>query len=335
MQDLIKHILCGYSDKKYSEIDLAKDLAEKLEIKNINKVIEKEEYISSISKALYHMDEPCLDPSAISLYLLSKLASQDVKVVISGEGADEFFGGYNYYLENTSLKLYNKVPYCIRHVLSKCFSVFPDFKGRNFIVRKGNKLEEEYVGVNKVFSEKERRKVLSIEDNIRNKDIIQSSLYNSKDENNIVKMQRVDIENWLSKDILLKVDKMTMANSIESRTPFVDKEVFKIASMLPIECKISNNTTKVALRKAAKKDIPNESYKKKKLGFPVPLREWMREEDLYNEIKNTINQDFVKEFFNQKYILKLLENHKKHKQDNYRKVWTIYIFIKWYEVYFR
>ncbi len=293
-----------------------------------------EEYINSIPKIIYHLDEPIADPSAISLYFLSKTASKDVKVVMSGEGADEFFGGYNCYLDETDLKMYNKIPYFIRYILGKCFEVFPEFKGRNFIVRKGKRLEDGYVGVNKVFSEKEKRKILKISNYIKNEKIIKSSIDISRNECDIIKMQRVDIDNWLTRDILLKSDKMTMANSLESRTPFVDKEVFKIASELPTEYKISKHMAKVALREAAKKEIPNESYKNKKLGFPVPLREWMREAEFYNEIKKTINQEFVAEFFNQKYILKLLEKHKNHRQDNYRKIWTIYIFIKWYEQFF-
>ncbi len=148
-------------------------------------------------------------------------------------------------------------------------------------------------------------------------------------------MQAIDIKYWMVKNILLKVDKMTMANSIEARTPFVDKEVFNISRTIPTKYKVSKNNTKIALREAAKKDIPNDSYKKKKLGFPVPLREWMRQDEIYNEIKQTISKSYVEQFFNQKYVLKLLQQHKNNKKDNYKKVWTIYCFIKWYEVFFR
>ena len=147
-------------------------------------------------------------------------------------------------------------------------------------------------------------------------------------------MQAIDIKNWLLNDILLKCDRMTMANSIEGRTPFTDREVFNLAKTIPMEYKVTKDNTKVALRDAAKKEIPNEAYKKKKLGFPVPIREWMKEEKFYNEIKKTFEQEFVEEFFNQKYILKLLEQHKIGKKDNYKKVWIIYSFIKWYEIFF-
>lgn len=260
------------------------------------------------------MDEPFSDPAAISLYFVSKLASKDVKVVMSGEGADEFFGGYNTYREEVDFNWYNKIPFRIRHILGTLFKNLPEIKGRNFIVRRGTKLEEEYIGVNPIFSEKERKKVLSFKDTIKNRKITKPLFEKLYKQDNLTKMQGLDIKFWLVKDILLKADKMTMANSIEARTPFVDKEVFKIASSLPLEYKVSKMNTKITLRQAAKRDIPTEAYKKKKLGFPVPLREWMRDEEIYNEIKETICQDFVKEFFNQKHVLTLLEAHKKRKK---------------------
>ena len=324
----------GYDNPKYNEIEYAKDLTEKLQIKNTSKKITKEEYKAIIPKILYHMDEPSSDPAAIALYFVSNLASKDVKVVLSGEGADEFFGGYNKYREEVDLKWYNKIPYFLRHFAAILFSVLPEVRGRNFIVRRGTKLEDEYIGVNKVFSEKERKKVLKIDDFIKNKEITKKVFAQFKNKDNITKMQAIDIEFWLIKDILQKADRMTMANSIEGRVPFIDTEVFKLASTLNEKDKVTKENTKVALRRAAKKVIPNESYKKKKLGFPVPLREWLREDDFYDEIKNTIKQDFVGKLFHQEYVLKLLEEHKNHKKDTYKKVWTIYCFIKWYEIFF-
>lgn len=325
----------GYNLPKYSETEYAKKLAEELKISNKVKNITKEEYINAIPKILYHMDEPCSDPSAISLYFLAELASNDVKVIMSGEGADEFFGGYNTYKEQLDFKFYNKIPFAIRHMLAVLFNKIPEFRGRNFIVRRGTKLEDDYVGVNKVFSENETKKVLRIKNTIKLKDITNSIFKQYRDKNNVVKMQAIDIKYWLVRDILLKVDKMTMANSVEARTPFIDREVFNVASSIPMKYKIQKNNTKIALREAAKRDIPNEeAYKKKKLGFPVPLREWMREDDVYNEIKKTISKDFVGKLFNQAYVLKLLEQHKNKKKDNYKKVWTIYCFIKWYEIFF-
>ena len=324
----------GYNLPKYSEIEYAQNLTQKLKIKNTNKIITKEEYINAVSKMLYYMDEPFSDPSAISLYYLSKIASNDVKVILSGEGADEFFGGYNTYKEEIEYELYNKIPFFVRHLLSKCFEKLSEFRGRNFIVRRGNKLENEYVGVNKIFSEKELEKVLKLKNTIKNKEITKQIFDKYEDKDTTTKKQAIDIKYWLVKDILLKADKMTMANSIEARTPFIDKKVFEIASSIPTKYKVSKKSTKIALRQAAKKDIPNDAYKKKKLGFPVPLRDWMREDDVYNEIKQTISNNYVSEFFNQKYVLRLLEQHKKGKKDNYKKVWAIYCFIKWYQIFF-
>jgi len=147
-------------------------------------------------------------------------------------------------------------------------------------------------------------------------------------------MQAIDINFWLIKDILQKADRMTMANSLEGRVPFIDKEVFAYASSLPVEYKVTKENTKVALRDAAKRVIPTEAYKKKKLGFPVPLRAWMKEDDFYNEIKNTFNTEIASELFDTRYINKLLDQHKQGKKDNYKKVWTIYCLLKWYQVYF-
>lgn len=325
----------GYDSDKYSEIKYTKDLTNFLGITNISRKLSKEEYMKDIPKILYHMDEPICDPSAISLYFLAKMASNDVKVIMSGEGADEIFGGYNTYKEELNLEIYNKIPYPIRYVLASIFRKLPEFKGRNFIIRRGRKLEDTYIGVNKIFSDKEVSKIMSYKNEKENKSITESVFRNYKNKNDILKMQAIDMKFWLVRNILLKADKMTMANSVEARVPFVDKEVFDMAKSLPVSYKISKSDTKIAFRSAAKKDIPNDSYKKKKLGFPVPLREWMRDEDVYNEIKGTINQEFVKEFFNQKYVVKLLDEHKKGKKDNYKKLWAVYCFIKWYEVFFK
>lgn len=324
----------GYDLPKYNEIHYAKDLADKLKINNISKKITKEEYMAIIPKIMYHMDEPASDPATVALYFVAELASKDLKVVLSGEGADEFFGGYNSYREEVDYNFYNKIPFWIRRIISRVASLFPEIRGFNFLVRRGLTLEENYIGVNKVFSEKESNKVLKIKRTIKNSDITASVYDEFKDSSNLIKMQAIDINFWLIKDILQKADRMTMAHSLEGRVPFVDKEVFEVASSLPFDYKVTKENTKVALRDASKRVIPNESYKKKKLGFPVPIREWMKDEDVYHEIKETFNTEMSKELFNNKYIIKLLDDHKNNKKDNYRKVWTIYCFLKWYEVFF-
>lgn len=325
----------GYDIAKYNEADYAKDLADKLNIKNTSKKISKEEYMQNLSKIMYHLDEPTSDPAAISLYFVAKLASKDVKVVLSGEGADEFFGGYNYYREEVDYKFYNKIPYPIRFVIGKIASLFPEVRGFNFLVRRGQKLENSYIGVNRNFSKKMANKLLNKRYKLQAQDVTKEVYEEFKGYTNIDKMQAIDIKFWLMKDILLKADRMTMASSIEGRVPFIDKEVFKLASSLPFEYKVTKENTKVALRDAAKKVIPTDAYKKKKLGFPVPIREWMKQDDVYTEIKTMFNSSTSKQFFNNKLLNKLLEEHKENKKDNYRKIWNIFCFLKWYEVFFQ
>ena len=324
----------GYDIPKYDEIKYAKDLANKLGINNTSKVIKMDEYMKEFPNIMYFLDEPTSDPAAISLYFVAKLASKDVKVVLSGEGADEFFGGYNYYREEVDLKFYNKIPYFIRHAIGKIASFFPEGYGFNFLVRRGEKLENSYIGVNRNFSEKMARKVLNKSYTLRGIDVTKDVYKEFKDYSNIDKMQAIDINFWLMKDILLKADRMTMASSLEGRVPFIDKEVFNIASSLPIDYKVTKENTKVALREAAKDVIPTEAYKKKKLGFPVPIREWMKEEAVYTKIRETFNKDFTKKFFKVDVINKLLDEHICGKKDNYRKIWTIYSYLIWYEVFF-
>ena len=324
----------GYDVAKYDEIKYAKDLADKLNINNTSKVIKKEEYMKEIPNIMYYLDEPTSDPAAISLYFVAKLASKDVKVVLSGEGADEFFGGYNYYREEVDLKFYNKIPYFIRHAIGKVASIFPEMYGFNFLVRRGEKLENSYIGVNRNFSEKMAKKVLKDKYSLKGIEVTKDVYQEFKDYSNINKMQAIDINFWLMKDILLKADRMTMASSLEGRVPFIDKEVFKVASSLPLDYKVTKENTKVALRDAAKRVIPTEAYKKKKLGFPVPIREWLKDDDVYSIVKEEFNSSNAKQFFNINVINKLLDNHKNNKKDNYRKIWTIYSFLVWYKIYF-
>ena len=324
----------GYENKKYDEINYAKDLANKLGIKNESKIIKKDEYLDAIPKIMYHLDEPTSDPAAISLYFVAKLASRDLKVVLSGEGADEFFGGYNYYREEVDYKFYNKIPFCIRHVIGKVAGLFPEVRGFNFLVRRGEKLENSYIGVNRNFSEKMARKVLRKNYELKAIDVTKDVYNEFKDYSNIDKMQAIDINFWLMKDILLKADRMTMASSIEGRVPFIDKEVFSVASKLPFDYKVTKENTKVALREAARKVIPTDAYKKKKLGFPVPIREWIKDGAFKEDIEKTINSDVANKYFNVKFLNKLFNEHISGKKDNYRKIWTVYTFIKWYQVFF-
>lgn len=325
----------GYEISKYDETNYAKELADILKLENKTHIITKEEYFKEVPNILYHLDEPLSDPAAVSLYFVSKLASKDVKVVLSGEGADELFGGYNYYREVVDMAFYNKIPYFIRRPIGLLASLFGERRGINFLVRRGQKLEDNYIGVTKVFSEKERKKILLNTDNIiKNKEITKHIYEEQAGQNDVIKMQAIDINFWLIKDILQKADKMTMASSIEGRVPFTDIEVFNVARTLNFDAKVTKENTKVALREAAKRYIPTEAYNKKKLGFPVPLREWLKEKEIYDKIRVDFNGEVAKKFFKIEQINKILDDHYLGKKDNYKKVWTIYCFIIWYKQYF-
>ena len=320
----------GYDINKYSEIDLARDLTDRLGITNISSKISKEEYMNAIEDVFYHMDEPTTDACSIAVYFLAKLASRDVKVVLSGEGADEFFGGYNSYDDHP----YTKLPLFIRKMVACICKVLPRNRYTRYLIRRGLSLEEGYVSINRNFYDDELGDILKYKDYLSNKEIVSDVYSEYKNESDLNKKLAVDIRYWLPDNILNIVDKMTMAHSIESRVPFTDIEVFKLSSTLTPKYKVREGVTKVSLREAAKRVIPNESYKKKKLGFPVPIRDWIKEDDFYNEIKSTFEMDIAFELFDRDNIMKLLDDHKNGVRDNYRKVWAIYSFLKWYKVYF-
>lgn len=324
----------GYDNPKYDEISYAKDLAKKLKITNKSKKITKEEYIKAFPNIMYHMDEPLADPSAIALYFVAQIASKDVKVVMSGEGADELFGGYNTYKEEVDQAWYMKIPYPIRRLASSFAGLFPETRGFNFIYRRGRKLEDYNIGLGRIFRDEEAMKIVKCQNQINTKDIVKPFYEKYKDNSNMVKRQAIDFYFWLVRDFLHAVDRNTMMFGLEARTPFLDNKVYEVARQLPTSAKVNKETTKPALRAAAKEVIPNESYKKKKLGFPVPLREWIREDDLYNQIKVEFESSTAEKFFDQKRILKLLEQHKSGKKDCYKKVWTIYTFLVWYKQFF-
>ena len=330
-----KTFTVGYDDPKYNEINYAKDLTDKLGVQNISKKMTQEEYIKNFPKLMYHMDEPLADPSIIALHSISELASHHVKVITSGEGADELFGGYNTYQEEVNQSWYMKIPFPLRRLASMIAGIFPEVRGFNFIYRRGKHLKDYNIGLGRVFRDEEAMKIVKPKNQIHTKDIVKPFYEEYKNNSTMVQRQVIDFYFWLVRDFLHAVDRSGSMFGIEARTPFLDEKVYNIARKLPVSSKINKETTKIALRKAAEKVIPNESYKKKKLGFPVPLREWVREDELYNEIKEKFNSDIAAKFFDVKRINKLLEDHKSGKKDCYKKVWTIYTFIVWYNEYFK
>jgi len=333
LSNVDKTFTVGYDNKKYSEIDYAEDLSEKIGVKNISKKITKEEYFDKFGMIQYYMDEPLADPSAVALYFVANTASKYVKVALSGEGADEIFGGYNIYHEPYSVSWYYKIPYFIRRSIGVLAYPFRNYRGFNFLVRRSKKLEDRYVGNAFIFEPKESNKILSYnagKEDFRN---LTKSYYDKvKNLDDVGKMQYIDFNFWLIGDILLKADKMSMANSLEVRVPFLDRCLISNVISLPSKYKIVGNETKYAFRQVCKETLEDKVANKKKLGFPVPLREWIKEEDVYNKIDEMFNN--ASEFFNVDRIRKLLKQHRDGKRDNSRKIWTIYTFLVWYDEYF-
>lgn len=326
----------GFGEEKYSEIRDAKEFAKSINMKNDSKIIEPDEYWDCLSDAMYYMDEPVADPAAIALYFLSKEAAKKVKVVLSGEGSDELFGGYNIYCEPLEYMGFDKIPFGIRRLLGKfAENCMPrSMKGRGFLIRHGKTLEERYIGNANIFSEKEANRLMKKGCRPGCMKVTAPLFERVAGKDPVTKMQYLDIHLWLVHDILMKGDKMGMANSLEVRVPFLDKKVMELAETLPLEYKVNAPKTKIALRAAADRVIRSKTAEKKKLGFPIPIRVWLREEKYYSRVKAMFQTKEAQQFFDLKYLNRLLEEHKAGKYDNSRKIWTVYIFLIWYDRFF-
>jgi asparagine synthase (glutamine-hydrolysing) len=331
-----KTFTVGFDYEKYNEIDYAKALSQKIKIDNYNKLISTEEYWDAISHIQYQMDEPLADPSAIALYFVSQTAAKHVKVAMSGEGADEFFGGYNIYHEPMSLAPMQKLPKGLRKCLAAIAKKLPPhMKGRSFLIRASKELPERFIGNAFMFTEEEREKILKKPSGRYNHMELTAPYYDKvKNLDDVTRMQYIDIHFWLIGDILLKADKMSMAHSLEVRVPFLDKEVFEVARHIPTKYKVTDKNTKVAMRQAAHRYLPDMVAEKKKLGFPVPIRIWLRDEKYYEIVKKAFNGEAANKYFNTDEIMGFLDEHKAGNADNSRKIWTIYMFLVWYEEYF-
>ena len=330
---LNKTFTVGFDIEGYNEIPYAKELSSKLNVENISKLITKDEYFNNLGKIMYQMDEPIADPSAINLFFLSKLVKPYLKVVLSGEGADEIFGGYNIYQEPLTYPMYYKVPLSIRKLIGSIASIFGEKRGTNFFIRRSNNVEERFIGNAFIFKEYEKKKILNNYKEEYKYSNITKPFYNKvKDSDDITKMQYIDFNFWLVGDILLKADKMSMANSIELRVPFLDKVLIDYARKIPTKYRIDKDTTKKMFRSISSKVLDLKVSSKRKLGFPTPIRVWLKDENIIRNIKMTFESS--SKFFNVEEILKLLYDHIDNKKDNSRKIWTIYTFLIWYEEYF-
>lgn len=330
----IKTFSVGFDHNGFSEIDVAKETADKLGVENISYIITPEEYMNEIPKIMWHMDDPLADPACVPLYFVAREARKHVTVVLSGEGADELFGGYNIYREPQDLEVFNKIPQVGKALLRLIAKMMPEgMRGKSFIERGLTPLEERYIGNAKMFTELEKSDLLNTYNKGLDYTNITKPLYKeSEGYDPVDRMQYIDIHTWMRGDILLKADKMTMAHSLELRVPFLDKAVFDVASKIPTSLKTANGTTKYVLRKAAEGIVPEHVLDRKKLGFPVPIRHWLKAE--MNEWAKTIIRESDTEYLlNKSYVLQLLEDHCQGKADNSRKIWTVLMFMVWHQVY--
>lgn len=324
----------GFDINGYSEIEKAKNTAEYLGVNNIHKFVTVEEFMRAVPKVIWHLDSPVADPSTIPIYFICKEAAKRYKVILSGEGSDELFGGYTIYHEPLSLKGFSIIPDMIKREIKRFAERLPeDIRGRSFLIRGCTDIESRYVGNAKIFTNEEKVKyLLNHMGNYKYENVTKSIYESAQKYDDVTKMQYVDINTWLRGDILVKSDRLSMAHSLELRVPFLDKEVFKVASELGLKDKLRGGETKVLLREAFKDIIPRDAAKRTKLGYPVPIRVWLKDE-LYDWAKNIIEGSGTDEIINIKNTLALLEEHRIGIKDNSRKIWTVLTFNIWYEQY--
>ncbi|MFB5267412.1 asparagine synthase (glutamine-hydrolyzing) [Paenibacillus enshidis] len=328
----------GFDMPGYSELEEARKTAAYLGTEHHEICINAQEYMDILPSLIWHMDEPLADPSAVGLYFVSRLASQHVKMAFSGEGADEFFGGYHIYKEPYALRIFQDLPVGMRKAVGHLAKLMPaGMKGKSFLERGSLLLEERFFGNAKIFMDHEKDQVLSpwlSEAGACHSTLqVTKPLYEqAKQYDQVTQMQYVDIHTWLRGNILMKADKMSMANSLELRVPFVDTKVFEWAATIPTKYKVTPAATKILLREAMKDVVPPDVQQRKKLGFPVPTRVWLKKE-WYEWAKNLIMTADVDRWINKSYVLQLLEIHKEGKLDMSRKLWTVLVFMMWHQLY--
>ena len=327
----------GFDNKGFNETMYAKELSDSLGIKNFAKLITPDEFFEGINKVQYYSDEPHANLSSVPLYFLSKLAAEQVKVVLSGEGADELFAGYNEYADALPQRMYRKLPFSLRHKLYLKYKDRKHFRGQTIILKYGQKVEDRYIGPAEIMTDELANSLVTskYKNSETSRDLTKKYYDEVKNMDDVSKRLYLDMKMWIVEDILLKADKLTMANSIELRVPLLDKKMWELARTIPVKHKVHNEITKYSFRTAAKNKLPEDWAKRRKLGFVVPFVLWIKEEKYYKIVKEVFNKDFVSEFFDKDKINKLLDDHFNGITNNGRKVYTIYTFLKWYEIYFK
>ena len=293
---------CGYEEERFDESGLAKQTADILGRENSRCLITPEEYFGIVPYVMYNMEQPLGDASAIAFTIACNETAKHTKLCYSGEGADEFFGGYNMY--------------------------------RN-AERYGDNLKTFYVGNTNIMKEDEKKQILKKYDpDVLPIELVQHIYEETEGLDPLTKMSDVDIQIWLEGDIYLNVDKMSTAAGLEIRMPLTDRRIFDIASRMPARFKVNEEQNKVAFRTAAAKVLPDEIAFRKKLGFIVPIRIWMADERYNGDVRRLFHSEIAEKFFKVDEIQAIFDDYVGGNSDNWRKVWTIYTFLVWYEEYF-
>jgi asparagine synthase (glutamine-hydrolysing) len=330
----------GFEREGFSEIDVAAESARAIGVEHITRVVTPEEFAESIPLVVWYLDDPVADPALVPLWFVAREARKHVKVVLSGEGADELFGGYNIYREPLSLAAFERLPGGIRRALGALSARLPDgMRGKDLLRRGSIPLEQRYYGNARIFRDDELG-FLERRDPDLSHVAVTAELYRRTREagyDDVTAMQYVDLFTWLRGDILVKADKMTMANSLELRVPFLDPEVFAVASTLPVDQRVTKDTTKYALRRALEQIVPPHVLNRRKLGFPVPTRHWLAE-NLYDWARQIIEESQTDEWLDRRQILWMLDEHRDNQRsgspvDYSRKLWTLLVFMVWHGIF--
>ncbi len=323
----------GFNYEKFDETNEAKELSERLGVQNFLKHITADECFDAFPTIQYHMDEPQSNPSSVPLYFLSKLAAEHVTVVLSGEGADEIYAGYEWYDETPMMRRYKHIPGFLRRGAASLSSHLPYFKGHDFIIKGSGVPEDYFIGQAFVFPEEEAVSVLRDKYKVGPSvhDVTRPIYDRVKGLTELEKKQYLDLNLWLPGDILLKADKMSMAHSLELRVPYLDKVVMAEAQTIPASYKINGHDTKAVLRTAANKTLPDEWAHRPKKGFPVPIRQWLREDKYYNLVKDSFTSDAAAEYFDTDALVRMLDRHKAGEANEQRKIWTVYTYLTWHK----
>jgi len=332
--DLIT-ITTGFERDGYSEIDVAAETAEAIGVRHVVKVVSPAEFVASIPEIVWYLDDPVADPALVPLYFLAKEARKHVKVVLSGEGADELFGGYTIYKEPLSLGAFDKLPGVARRAAGRISDRIPEgTRGKSLLHRGSLSLEDRYYGNARSFDDARLKQVLrTYRPEWTHTDVTAPIYAESAGWDPVARMQHLDLFTWLRGDILVKADKMTMANSLELRVPFLDTEVWRVASALPVDEKIVHGTTKYALRKAIEEIIPPHVLHRRKLGFPVPIRHWLAGTEMYDWAHQTIADSQTDHLINKEFVLQMLNEHRDGVVDNSRRLWNVLIFMVWHGIF--